>query len=119
MAAGTLEAKYGEHHFVERAGTRLPFPGANIGGQYNLVGARPWQPGKGWEAGALGAAEQAAPTDTVTSLDGALSPEPLVARTRTKYVPAATFVAISVVGEGLVGKRPMLEAPAADPASTT
>ena len=71
------------------------------------------------EAGALGAAEQAAPTGTVTSLDGALSPEPLVARTRTKYVPAATFVAISVVGEGLVGKRPMLEAPAADPASTT
>ena len=64
-------------------------------------------------AGATGAVQ---PTVRVKSLDGALVPAALVARTRTKYCPVGTLGTTS--GGAVVGSTAMFEAPCDDPASS-
>src|SRR4051812_12370548 len=58
------------------------------------------------------------PTATTTSLDGGPAPARLRARMRTKYVPAAPSVTVSVVALVPVSKPARLAKPDADPAST-
>lgn len=51
LASGVpLNARYGDYHFVERNGAKIPIPGGDAApGQYNLVSASdPWTPGRGW-----------------------------------------------------------------------
>jgi hypothetical protein len=59
------------------------------------------------------------PTPTTISLDGPLVPLLLVARTRTKYVPDATPVAVNVTAVEPVLKFAKSASPDAAPASTT
>ena len=59
------------------------------------------------------------PTMMTTSLDAALVPALFRARTRTKYVPAGTPVAVNDVAALNVSNTAMLVDPADDPASIT
>lgn len=44
-----LAARYGEHHFVDKNGERLPIHGGlGAAGQYNLMTSDPWTPGVGY-----------------------------------------------------------------------
>ena len=58
----------------------------------------------------------AGPTVRVISFDGALSVPGIAAATRTKYVPAATPVAVKVVVVEPVEKFARFDAPDVDPA---
>jgi hypothetical protein len=59
------------------------------------------------------------PTETTTSLDGALNPLAFCARTRTKYVPGATPLAENVVAALPVRTFARFAEPLDDPASMT
>jgi hypothetical protein len=53
----------------------------------------------------------------IAATDAALTPQPLTARTRMKYVPAATPSALNVVAVLPVSKLARSESPVPDPAS--
>src|SRR6266850_4467486 len=55
---------------------------------------------------------------TTVSLDGAVTPQAFLPRTRTKYVPAPTPVTVSVVAVPPVSKFARSASPLDDPAST-
>lgn len=71
--------------------------------------------GTGMGGGGAGAAIV---TTIRTSPDGALIPHSLLARTRTKYVPAATPLAVSLVSSA-TSRFARFAVPGADPASST